>query len=178
MRNNISHDYFVWLCDLVCEGRYSDRTFYGDLLSYLHNKRFRYTVLRDENRAADGFDLRYRFADECHISDIEEYIHGPCSVLEMMVALALRCEEWIMDDPHMGNRTRQWFWRMVTNLGLGSMSNDRFDEELVEEIVERFLDREYESDGHGGLFVIRDCEYDLRFIEIWHQLLWYLDTIT
>lgn len=178
MKDVIFHDYFTWLCDYVCKGRYASRISYDKLLTYLHNKRFRYTVLRDENRAADGMDLRYRFADERRIADIRQYLYGPCSVLEMMIALALRCEEWIMDDPHMGNRTRQWFWRMITNLGLGSMSDDCFDERRVDDIIERFLDREYESDGRGGLFTIRDCEYDLRFVEIWHQLLWYLDTIT
>jgi hypothetical protein len=178
MRNNIIDDYFMWLSDLVCKGRYSDNISYEELLLYLHSKAFRFTVLRDENRAEDGLDLRSRFADEWGYPDAELYLKGPCSVLEMMVALALRCEECIMDDPHMGNRTKQWFWRMIVNLGLGSMSDDRFDEQYVEDVVERFLDREYEPDGQGGLFTIRDCEYDLRFIEIWHQLLWYLDTIT
>ena len=36
-----------------------------------------------------------------------------CSVLEMMIALAIRCEEHIMDDPDVGNRTGQWFWKDV-----------------------------------------------------------------
>lgn len=133
----------------------------------------------DQNRAEDGVALRYRFACEYpDPSDVERYLDGPCSVLEMMVALAVRCEENIMDDPNIGNRTRQWFWGMIVSLGLGSMTDDRYDEFYIYETLERFLDREYEPDGHGGLFTIRRCTEDLRDVEIWHQLCWYLDSIT
>ena len=95
----------------------------------------------------------------------------------MMIGLAIRCEEWIMDNPNYGNRTRQWFWSMISSLGLGSMHDERFDEAYVKQIVIRFLNREYQPDGRGGLFTIRNCEYDLRDVEIWYQLCWYLDDI-
>ena len=101
----------------------------------------------------------------------------PCSVLEMMVALAIRCEESIMDNPVYGDRTGQWFWNMIVSLGLGSMTDEMYDRDYVDNIVDRFLDRDYSPDGRGGLFTIRNCEYDLRDVEITHQLYWYLDTI-
>lgn len=81
-----------------------------------------------------------------------------------------------MDDPSIGNRTSQWFWRMITNLGLGHMNDDVYSKKEVSYILKRFLDREYERDGRGGLFRIRNAD-DLRNVEIWTQLLWYLDTI-
>lgn len=83
-----------------------------------------------------------------------------------------------MDDPTMGDRTGQWFWGMIINLGLGCMTDDQYDEEYVESVVRRFLNREYEPDGRGGLFRVRRCEYDLRNVEIWDQLGWYLNSIT
>ena len=83
-----------------------------------------------------------------------------------------------MDDPDLGDRTSQWFWRMIVSLGLGSMVDERFDISMVHDVVERFLNREYEPNGKGGLFTIRHCEYDLRDVEIWYQLCWYLDSIT
>jgi hypothetical protein len=95
----------------------------------------------------------------------------------MMVALALACEEDIMDNTSYGNRTGQWFWGMIVNLGLGSMTDGRYDERRVDEIIDRFLDRDYEPNGEGGLFTIRHCDRDLRDVEIWHQLCWYLDSI-
>ena len=148
---------------------------------HLHNTEFRYVIPRDQNRADDGIDLRYRFAmekdSECPVDVIMDILDGPCSVLEMMVALAIRCEETIMDDASIGDRTSQWFWGMINNLGLGSMVDDRFDRKIFERVIERFLEREYSPDGKGGLFRIRDCHRDLRDVEIWYQLCWYLDSI-
>jgi hypothetical protein len=96
----------------------------------------------------------------------------------MMIGLVLRCEETIMVDPSVGDRTSQWFWGMVRSLGLASMTDSRFDRRYVEDTIQKFLDRDYEPDGRGGLFTIRDCDQDLRNVEIWIQLLWYLDSIT
>lgn len=177
--NTVSNAYFKWLYDLACGDLYAEEISYRKLLMHLHNVPFRYSILRDENRAEDGIDLRRRFAyDYSDINDADEYLTDPCSVLEMMLALSLRCEENIMDDPDMGDRTKQWFWGMISNLGLGSMSDDQYDKRYVDHILNRFLDRDYDPDGKGGLFTVRNCEYDLRDIEIWVQLLWYLDNIT
>lgn len=175
----IDNEYFTWLYNKACGNRYSDQISYRKLLMFLHSKVFRYSIPRDENRAEDGIALRQRFAYDCDIiEDADLYLTEPCSVLEMMLALAIRCEETIMDDSTRGDRTTQWFWGMVTNLGLGSMTDDRFDKRYVNDIVERFLDRRYEPDGRGGLFRVRNCDCDLRDVEIWIQLLWYLDNIT
>jgi hypothetical protein len=95
----------------------------------------------------------------------------------MMVALAIECEVTIMDDPNIGDRTGQWFWGMIVNLGLGSMTDYKFDDIYVEGVVRRFLDREYEPNGKGGLFTVKNCRYDLRTVEIWNQMCWYLGTI-
>lgn len=173
-------EYFEWMKNLVGDKRYSRDISYEKLLRYLHDTEFRYSISRDENRACDGVDLRYRFLyiNGIPYSEIDKgFSDIPCSVLEMMVALAITCEESIMDDPRIGDRTGQWFWGMIVNLGLGSMSDSRFDIAYVADTVERFLDREYEPDGKGGLFTIRDCKHDLRTVEIWYQLCWYLDSI-
>ena len=175
----INNEYFNWLYHKACGGRYPDTISYRKLLLQLHSIPFRWVIARDENRAEDGIYLRRRFAyDYTDIEDADEYLTEPCSVLEMMLALAIRCEETIMDDPEMGDRTTQWFWGMIATLGLGSMSDDRFDRLYVVDVINRFLNREYEPNGKGGLFKVRNCDYDLRDIEIWIQLLWYLDSIT
>lgn len=180
-RREINDEYFAWLSNTVCENRYAKQISYCRLLTYLHNTDFRYSIPMDENRAEEGINLRYRFAmtngyEQC-IDWVLTALGGPCSVLELMVALALYCEENIMDDPSVGNRTGQWFWGMVTNLGLGSMIDSHYDEAAVEEIVTRFMDRKYSPNGKGGLFTVRNCDCDLRDVEIWHQMCWYLDTL-
>ena len=87
----------------------------------------------DVNRAADGLNLRERLGFQSG---------NPCSIFEMMVALAVRCEEHIMTNDEIGDRTPLWFWGMIENLGLREMTDDIFDERLVDEVVERFLARD------------------------------------
>lgn len=174
----IRKEYFEWMIDLVCHDRYAKDISYRKLLTYLYNTEFIYSIKRDSNREEDGKNLRYRFAitaSKCHDADL--YLEGPCSVLEMMIALAIRCEESIMDNPEYGDRTNQWFWGMINSLGLGSMTDEIFDEPYVESCITRFLKRKYSPNGQGGLFTIRNCNRDLRKVEIWYQLCWYLDTI-
>ena len=178
-RVSVNNDYFDWMYDLVCKGRYAKNNSYRELLLYLHDVEFTYLIRGDSDRALDGVSLRHRFAllDRDHYDYITDRLDGPCSVLEMLIALAIRCEETIMTDPAIGDRTGQWFWKMIVNLGLGGMIDSRFDRRYVGDMVDKFLDRKYDSDGRGGLFVVRKCNYDLRNIDIWTQMMWYLDTM-
>lgn len=179
IKSAVEEDYFEWLYSLICGDRYSERTSYRKLLLFLHDTEFRWSIAKDKNRAEDGLDLRCRFSSEYGYESyyLADQIQGPCSVFEMMAALAIRCEETIMDDPKLGNRTGQWFWGMINSLGLGGMIDSRFDARYVGEVVERFLNRKYERNGRGGLFTIKNCDSDLRRVEIWYQLNWYLDSI-
>lgn len=176
--DRINNEYFEWLCELIDSKRFSKRTSYRKLLMHLHDIEFTWFIPHDDNRADDGIQLRRRFALSRDDVTLSSYILGPCSVLEMMVALAVRCEETIMDDALMGNRTGQWFWGMIHNLGLSPMRDSKFDREFVDDVIARLLNREYEPDGKGGLFTVRHCAHDMRTVEIWCQLSWYLDSIT
>ena len=82
-----------------------------------------------------------------------------------------------MDNTDFGNRTGQWFWGMIKNLGLNAMRDSNFDRNYVDDVIARLLNREYEPDGKGGLFTVKHCNHDLRTVEIWCQLSWYLDSI-
>lgn len=175
-QTKIENDYFEWMFDLVCKGRYDGPISYRRLLSYLHDIEFTYSIPKDSNRAEDGVELRYRFSYETGCACADRYLDGPCSVLEMMIALSFRCEE-IMDDAMKGDRTAQWFWKMIVNLGLGSMTDSRFDLRYVENAIDVFLNREYEADGRGGLFTVRDCRFDMRDLEIWIQMCYFLDNV-
>lgn len=177
LADRINNEYFEWMHDLVCSKRYAKAISYRKLLSRLHGTEFVYSISRDGNRAGDGIELRRRFAEEQDCIDMVDYLDGPCSVLEMMIALAIRCEQSIMYDPDVGDRTGQWFWGMIVNLGLGSMIDSRFDRDYVDDVLARFLNRDYEPDGKGGLFTVKDCNRDLRDVEIWYQMCWYLDDI-
>lgn len=180
-RHEITNAYFEWLYDLVCENRYHPDNSQRKLLMQLHDTEFTYLIPRDKNRAEDGKALRYRFAKTHHHDESVDYVMDcldePCSVLEMMVALAVRCEEDYMDDPRYGNRAAQWFWEMIVSLGLGSMFDSRYDKQYVDDILRRFLDRRYDPDGRGGLFRVRNCSLDLRKMEIWQQMCYFLGAL-
>lgn len=180
-RDELNNLYFDWMYQLVSnDERYSSHLSYRKLLYLLHDTEFTYSIEMDGNRYEDGVDLRYRFGYKHGVSSAEIadcLDNRPCSVLEMMIALSIRLEEHIMDDPDIGDRTGQWFWDMIVNLGLGSMDDSKFRKDEALEIVQRFLDREYERNGKGGLFTVNHCRYDLRDIEIWYQACWYLNEV-
>jgi hypothetical protein len=93
-----------------------------------------------------------------------------CSVLEMMIALAKRWEDNVMYDPDYGDRTAEWFWIMMRNLGFTWLDDMRFDPVEANYITDRLLDREYDKDGQGGLFRIKNPNIDMRNTEIWYQM--------
>lgn len=149
-------------------------------MKYLYDREFVYSIPMDGNRYEDGIDLRYRFGDE---SDIPQPVIAnvldskPCSVLEMMVALSLRIEEEIMRDFDSEKMTSKWFWGMLLNLGLCHMDDSRYDGRYVQSVVNRLLYRDYLPNGEGGLFTVRRRKEDLRTIDIWYQMCWYLNEV-
>lgn len=176
-RNKIQNEYFDWMYEKVCGESFNKSITYHRLFSALHQRRFYYSIAMDANREADGESLRYRFGQEMDIDPVaiaNSIDLVPCSVLEMMVALAIRCEENIMDDDSYGDRTGQWFWLMIINLGLSNETDNDFDSTRVNRILDRFLDREYKPNGAGGLFVVENPPVDMREIEIWYQMHLYL----
>lgn len=169
-------EYFDWMYSLV----FGKNRSYRKLLVRLHEIPFRYSIPMDGNREADGINLRYRFGYE---NEYEDYIIATeldckqCSVLEMMIALCIRCEEQIMDDPDVGNRTGKWFCDMLKNLRLHNMDDKRFDVDYVDRVVSMFLKRKYQPNGQGGLFTVHTRRCDMRNVEIWYQMCWYLDEL-
>ena len=156
------------------------RDSYEKLLVSLNDTKFYFTIPLDENRYIDGVQLRYRFAYENGIpNDVvsQNLDNKECSMLEMMVALALRGEEHIMYDPDIGNQLSSWFSEMVKSLKLEEMTNRNFDQRWVEYRLDSLLNHEYESNGSGGLFTINNPRQDMRTVEIWYQMCWYLDAI-
>lgn len=178
-KNEVINEYFEWLCAFVCDETNSlQHLSYRKLLYLLHKTEFTYTIPRDGNRYEEGVELRYRFGYERQYSQsmISCYLDDrPCSVFEMMVALSLHLEEHIMDDSRFGNRTGQWFWNMIVNLGLRNMSDDRFNKILAAENLQKFLNHEYDYNGKGGLFTLKNPDADMRTIEIWYQACRYLN---
>lgn len=180
MTKNLEELYFEWLLSFVYNDHYFKNLSYRRILKYLYLREFYYILPMDENRCQDGIDLRYRFGRENNIDDREISTSldiRPCSVLEMMVALSCRIEESIMINYDIGNRTGQWFWEMMNSLGLSHETDSNFNIQVINDILYDFLERNYEPNGHGGLFTLNNPPEDLRRIEIWYQMNWYLEEI-
>lgn len=79
-----------------------------------------------------------------------------------------------MYDPDLGDRTSEWFWDMIVNLGLDRMDDWGFDYDSFDETMERLLNRKYDKNGYGGLFYIEGTRIDMRKTEIWYQLNYWL----
>lgn len=179
-KDNINNMYFDWMYNLVFKNYIKNNVSYRKLLYSLHNKDFDYIIRLDANRADDGIQLRYRFGYFANINsnNIKNALDDkPCSILEMMVALAYRCEETIMGDPDAGDRTGEWFHDMLVSLGLINMYDSNFDRDYVEDTINKFIKRKYKPNGEGGLFTISSRTIDLRKVEIWYQMMWYLDEV-
>lgn len=173
--NTIIKKYFLWLVDLVDEDSKKDCGGYIFLLNALFKKEFYWTIEKDENRANDGKHIREIFSEIEGLDSVPDQINGPCNVLEMIIALADRWHSIEDSDLDGDENRKRYFWEMIKNLGLEGCTDDKFDSAYVRRILDRLLDREYDSDGSGGLFPLKNCENeDLRNVELWYQLQRYL----
>ena len=170
--------YFNWLLNKIDNGRLDE---YSYLLSQLFDYPFKPIIDMDYNRSEDGKTLRYAYTREEIIDDlpsvVRKYIDKDyCSILELMIGVSIRIEGYMEDEEH-DCRINEWFWDMIGSLGLIRQTNDKFNKELIEDILERFNNRDYEPDGEGSLFTIIDSDKDMRDIEIWYQMCSYINSI-
>lgn len=171
--------YFRYLGDFVG----ADTTMNGNywmLLKKLNSIEFYWTVNLDDNRAEAGEILRKKFFYESHHWNerYDEFIFTPCSVLEVMVALAISMESLLAgvrtDSP---DNTPKWFWMMIRNLGLMDCTDDNWSaqkEAKVRYVIGNMLDRNYTKNGEGGLFPVPNSPYDFRHIDLWRQMITYI----
>lgn len=176
MNDNLNELYFKWICSIIFPDEQL-RNNYMNVLRLLYDTTFEYILALDENRQKDGIDLRYHFSYACKIPfDIVSisFDRNSCSILEMMTALAKRCEEDIMSDLIHGDRTHEWFLIMFNNLGLYNYTDESWNVNSyyeVKNILRKFMFREYNSDGtNGGLFIYHNPAYDLRNMQLWDQM--------
>lgn len=172
-RDTIKNKYYRWMSNLVIDENHKE---YTKLLMFLHNTEYKYSIPMDENRYEDGLYLRHRFVYvnkyDDNFDDICEALESPCSVLEMLIALTLR---WYESFSYIDDTIPEFFWDMIDTLYLFHMNDQYFDKRVCIYRINKFLNREYESDGKYGLFHIKHSPEDLRDVELWTQLCWYID---
>lgn len=174
--DEIVNAYFHWLCEMVHAD--DPQESYINLMVVLFQTEYIWTIDNDVNRAEDGKHLRQSFFDDPDI------LNRPCTVLEMMIALAIRIDDEVMWNPDKGNRTAIWFWEMIDNLGLGEL-DDGLNYSKIERIASRklhiFMYRMYKNDGVGSLFPMKNFDLNLSHVtknsnttEVWYQMMLYM----
>jgi len=145
--------YYTWLLELIDGGAYNTND-YSLLIEKLFNTEFVDPSGLDENRIYDGLELRSEFTESIgeHLYYLIDNLDEKCSVLEMLIGLARRWDRDVMYDPYIGDRSCDWFWIMMSNLGLDFFTDECFDEEEIDKILDIFMYRKYGEDGVGSLF--------------------------
>lgn len=172
-----NNDYLNWL------ERGIERRGYGrecsEFISDLHNIMFISVLPIDDNRALDGLMLRLEYLEEMNLDEHRAISdENKCSMLEMLVALAGRMD-YILYEPVHGERIINWFWMFIKNLKLATYNCDDFEirrKRIGNKIrINKFLRRNYHPDGTGGLFPLKYPFKDQTEVEIWYQMMYYLD---
>lgn len=171
--SELEQSYYEWLLELAIAPTFR----YTRLCEELYSIRFYAMNESDQNRASDGLSLRWRFAYLNHIPQ-EEYeglkTGHPCSVLEVMVAMAVRCEEEFLatrEDyaiPHL-------FYQMLENIGIQTMDDLRYSASVVRTQIHKTIERDYTPNGRGNFFYIPGYPGDLRTTELWLQMTAYVN---
>lgn len=155
--------YFQWLEDMI----------QGDLVLdwEIHQHYFYSPIRMDENRDSDGLYLRQTYFDTTGRQAHDDSPHA--SVFEVLVALALRCEE---NSGYIRNAD-QWYWMFIDNMGLSYFIGRNMDEyaDAIDNHIRVTLNHEYDYNGeHGGLFPMKEPPCDLRTIELWYQMQYWI----
>lgn len=173
---NIERDYFDWLYNIIDDSDYR----YEYLINHIYDKDFDETTTmlidKDRNRIEDALRIREDFIAEQLYREDDDIVgifrSRPCSLLEILISLAYRMEDVMEID-----RFPIWFWELLSNLGLEEFDNDHFNRKTIrkiDQIINRWLDHNYDYDGTGGLFPLKDPPKNQRTEEIWYQMSAYL----
>lgn len=181
--------YFRYLCDLSglnggvaqMSTQYADQTYFY-LAWTLHSIRFFGGVPNDENRAADGKNLRKKFSHiHSSFKDYSVLCTPSATVLEVISALAERIDSSLYSLSEDSEESiHEWVMIMLQNLGIDKYNDSVWNIEAYEDVKNKIfvmLNRDYDEDGHGALFpklspLFKNKNY--RDQEIWYQMQFFL----
>lgn len=175
--SRVKDDYFDWLMDIAkpIQGERS----WLILMKVLNSTEFEVLVPNDINRCIDGCGLREEFRLCSHYPDYNAIMEQPCSVLELLLSLA-RTMDFELSGAYAGaDRTHFYFWELLENLGLDEYDDLSYAERRgagkdVKQILRKFISRDYDEYGRGGVFPLRHPNRDQRYVELWNQMGSYL----
>lgn len=160
--------YFDFLCQKVgMKGTLPPSQSYFLLLEQLYRLEFLDWLPNDQNRTGDGLELREQFLNRRRLEASADWVEMPCSIFEMLVALATRVA-YHTDWPPSAS-----FWMLIRNLELDRYHDENYHDGIhdgIEHVIHQLNNRTYEANGRGGLFPLRNPREDQRDVEIWYQM--------
>jgi hypothetical protein len=160
--------YFRWLVHQTHLEEVWQKRYLG-LFNEMHHKEFVWLVPHDDNRIADGFELRYEFLNGRH----HTFPFG-VSFLEVLVALSRRVAF------NAGGEPEWWAWKLIENIGLDKVEGIELspvDRIKINDALDRVIERRYKENGEGGFFPLPSTDEDQRKVEIWYQMSAYILTV-
>lgn len=136
------------------------------MLRGLYNKEFIYLIPNDDNRSADGKDLRREFLAQVGEEPDPSWMRMGCSMFELMIGLARDLAELTEEDPVAE------FWELVENLNLEQYNdNVPIPKNRISDVLDEVIWRTYRRNGRGGLFPLKGRPHqDQTTVELWYQL--------
>jgi hypothetical protein len=172
----LDEQYFNWLYRRVRpDNLKTPLAGYEMVCGEMHRIVFDDRVPNDDNRSADGKELRREFIEEqqdLKVHDCREWLSLDASIFEMIVALCDRCE-FIAPLT-----VKIWFEIFLNNLGLCDYRDNELalkNRPKVRHALRKLNSRTYKGNGVGGLFPLKNPSQDQRNVEIWYQMAKYLD---
>jgi hypothetical protein len=164
--------YLRWLVETFCMSPDGELRFFEHhmLTEQMFRKDYYYIVRNDENRAEDGTYLRYLYHLEHPGATIPQ---TPCSFLEFLIGVGRRLSEILAEGEELP--VYLYFWELAANLGLDVYNDERYGYEdtpfIVDDIMNRLMDRKYDRKGVGGLFPLEEEGHrNQRRLEVWYQM--------
>lgn len=174
---DIREVYFDWLYHQIysvadLESQHS----FVYVCSHLHTTEFNDKVPNDDNRSAQGEELRQEFLSGLPVVEMVDLARieslGKASVLEVLIALS-RQADYIVELGPMA-----WAQKFLENLGLSQYDDAHFREPqglIIKEIIDVFNNRHYNRRGEGGIFPLKKPARNQRQTELWYQMADYIN---
>ena len=140
-------------------------------MGQLFDSPFEVILDKDSDRISDCLALRGQYFYEIGING--DFSNKEVSILELLISLAIRIDnEYIgnPNDPH----PEIIFWEMICNLGLNKFDNSHYNGDKIYRILGNFVSRQYDFNGNGGIFPLKNVCFDQKDVEIVGQMKAYL----
>lgn len=152
---------------LLSKGFSDDK--YRSLALYLHTIPFEWRIDMDKNRMYDGLAMRREFDDERSDPSLYSSLEGNgCTMLEFFVGFAWRLVRDMFGDEDIS--VEELVEVMLTSLDI---FYEEFDEVLVRDILDDWIDGDYDDYGHGNIFSFEEKQEHLNEIHMWMQASWW-----